>query len=134
MLRNLLAIPIGIAVGMAVNMAFVSLNVSLFPMPEGVSFEAPEGMAAYMATLPIAAFALILVAHLGQAFVGGWVAARLSTRRPLVNALIVGALSMIAGLLNMLNMPLPAWMWVEMPLYLVAAWGAGRLELWRRAR
>ena len=47
-------------------------------------------------------------------------------------AMTVGLLSMVGGILNMMSMPLPAWMWIEMPLYLVAAWFAARLVLARR--
>jgi len=134
MIRNVTAVVVGLIVGMAANMALVHLNVTLFPMPEGVTFEDTKGMATYMATLPLQAFLLIIVAHLGQAFVGGWVAARISTDQPMAVALIVGGLSLVGGVVNMMMMPLPWWMWMEIPLYLVVAWIAGNLVLQCRTK
>jgi nitrate/nitrite transporter NarK len=119
---------------MAVNMAIVTLNILIYPMPEGVDFGDAEGMAAYIATLPLVAMLIVLLAHLGQAFAGGWLAARISKNRSMVVAMIVGVLTLIAGLINMMSMPHPNWMWIEMPLYLVAAWAAAKIELKRRHR
>ena len=133
MLRNILAVIIGLVTGMLFNMALVILNTALHPMPEGVTFEDAEGMATYIAGLPLLALLIILVAHVGQAFVGGLVAAAISRNASMAVAMVVGGMSLIAGLMNMLSMPLPAWMWIEMPLYLLGAWFAARIVLARRA-
>ena len=126
-IRNISAVVVGLVIGMAFNMAMVVLNTALHPMPAGVGFDDPEGMAAYIATLPLMALVLVLMAHVGQAFFGGLVAAVISGNASMVVAMIVGVLSMLAGIANMLSMPLPAWMWIEIPLYLLAAWCAARI-------
>ncbi|MCA9712732.1 MAG: hypothetical protein KDK70_43285, partial [Myxococcales bacterium] len=64
---------------------------------------------------------------------GGWTAARLGASRPMVLAMIVGVVSLVGGIMNMMQLDLPTWMVVELPLYLVVAWLAGRLEHRRRA-
>ncbi len=133
MIRNMLAVVVGLVVGMVFNMAMVILDTALHPMPEGVTFEDAEGVAAYFAGLPLLAFLIILVAHVGQAFVGGLVAAAISRNASMLVAMIVGALSLFAGIMNMMSMPLPAWMWIEMPLYLFGAWLAARIVLSRRS-
>ncbi len=134
MLGNFLAVIAGLAVGMAVNMSLVMLNaVVLFPMPPGTSMQDPEQMNAYIATLPTAAFFVVLAAHLGQSFVGGWVAARLGSSRPMWLAMIVGVAALAGGIMNMMTIKGPDWMFIELPLYLVVAWLAGRLEQRRRA-
>lgn len=71
-------------------------------------------------------------AILAQAAGGGWVAARLAGSRPLVFAMIVGVLSLAGGVMAMSMFDSPAWMKVELPLYLVLAWGVGTLEVRRR--
>jgi predicted membrane channel-forming protein YqfA (hemolysin III family) len=48
-------------------------------------------------------------------------------------AMIVGALSLMGGIMNMMSIDGPAWMAVELPLYLVVAWLAGRRVVRRRA-
>jgi hypothetical protein len=134
MIRNVGAVLAGLIVGSAVNMAFILLNTMvLFPMPAGTSMNDPAQMQAYIAGLPAAAFLVVIVAHLGQSFVGGWVAARLGGSRPVPLALIIGVLSLVGGVINLLSLHGPLWMWVEVPLYLVVAWLAGGLEQRRRA-
>jgi hypothetical protein len=128
-MRDILAVLVGWIVGMAVNMGFVFLNVALHPMPDGVTFNDKEGFAAYIETLPLMAFLIILVAHLGQAFFGGLAAAKISKKRPTTVAMIIGVLSLIGGYINMQSIPLPTWMWIEMPLYLVFAWLAAYLVI-----
>ena len=76
---------------------------------------------------------MVLVAHLGQSFVGGWVAARLSSSHAMALAMIIGVLSLAGGIANMVQIPGPTWLMIELPLYLVVAWLAGRIELKRRA-
>ena len=134
MVRNVLAVLAGLAVGMAFNMSLVMLNAYvLYPMPEGTTFEDTEKFQEYVDTLPLPAFLVVLLAHVGQAFFGGWLAARLAGSQPLALAMIVGALSMVGGILNMLSIQGPSWMWIEVPLYLVLAWVAGSMEMRRRA-
>ncbi len=133
MIRNIVAVLVGLTVGMGVNMAIITLNARvLFPVPEGLNMDVPEEMNAYVATLPFAAFLVVIVAHLGQAFVGGWVAARFGESRVMALAMIVGAVSLAGGITSMVMIDGPAWLVVELPLYLVVAWWAGRLELRRR--
>jgi hypothetical protein len=48
-------------------------------------------------------------------------------------ALVIGVLSLLGGVYNLATIGGPAWMWIEAPLYLVAAWGAGAIEVRRRA-
>ena len=132
MIRNICAVLVGLVTGMALNMAIVMLSMVLYPMPEGVGWNDREGLAAYIETLPATAFLIVMLAHLGQAFVGGWIAAIISRNSSMVVAMIVGVLTLLGGLYNMSTLPLPAWMWIEVPLYLVAAWAAARLVLARR--
>ena len=46
MIRNTLAVIIGLAVGMIFNTGMVLLNTELHPMPDGVDFNDAEGMSA----------------------------------------------------------------------------------------
>jgi hypothetical protein len=134
MIRNIVAVIAGLVVGMLVNMALVLLNVYVFfPMPPGTDMADPEQFNAYIATLPTAAFFLVLAAHLGQSFVGGWAAARIGSSRPMMLAMIVGVGTLAGGIINMMTVKGPTWMYIELPLYLVVAWLAGRMEVNRRA-
>ena len=85
MLRNIGAVIVGLIAGNVWNMALIMLNATvLFPMADGTDMQDPEQMKAYVATLPAHAFVTVLTAHVGQAGVGGWIAARLSASRPML--------------------------------------------------
>ena len=47
---------------------------------------------------------------------------------------IVGVLSLVGGIMAMTMFKGPDWMMIELPLYLVVAWAAGRMVEGRRAR
>ena len=132
MIRNILAVIGGLIVGMIANMILVMVNMTVFPLPEGTNMWDPVQMKAALEGMPTAAWILPIVAHLAQAFVGGWVAARLGASKPMLLAMIVGVLSLLGGVMNAVNIGSPAWTWIEMPLYLLASWFAGRMEVQRR--
>ena len=128
MLWNALSIVVGLAVGMVVNMALITLNSKvLYPAPEDLDFKDTEKFQAYVDTLPAPAFLVVMAAHLGQAFVGGLVAASLAASHPILLALIVGGVSLLGGVMMMRTVKGPRWMLLELPLYLVLAYAAGAL-------
>ena len=129
-MRNVLATLAGLAVGMVFNMGLIELNMRvLHPAPEGLDPMDPEqqeAFQAYVDSLPAAAFLVIMAAHLGQALIGGWLAACLGGSRPVLLALIVGAISLAGGVMMMMTVTGPPWMMVELPLYLLLPYLAGR--------
>jgi hypothetical protein len=126
MWRNIGAVILGLIVGMIVNMLILQINSLFFPLPEGLDPTDYEALKSAMQSQPATAWIGVLAAHLGQAFVGGWVAARLGTDRPVILAMIVGGLSLAGGIANAVMLSTPAWTWIEMPLYVVVAWLAGK--------
>jgi len=133
MLRNILAVIVGIVVGMAINMALIQLNsLVLFPMPAGTDMSNPEQFNAYIASLPQTAFIVVILAHLSQSFVGALVAARLCQSHPMKLAMIVGTVALAGGIMAMGMIDGPSWLVIELPLYLVVAWIAGRIVISRK--
>ena len=133
MLRNIGAVILGLFVGATVNMGLIMLNMMvLFPTPQGMQTGDAVAMQAYIDQLPVAAFLVVILAHLGQAGVGGWVAARVAGSHPRRLAMVVAGLTLAGGLANALQLSAPAWTYIEMPLYLVVGGVAGTLELRRR--
>ena len=59
-------------VGMIANMVLIQINLSLYPAPEGMDMNDMEAWKSFAATLPPAAFLIPVIAHLAQAFLGGW--------------------------------------------------------------
>jgi len=133
-LRNVAAVIAGLVVGMIVTLALIQLNTVFFPLPAGVDLTDTAQMKNVIQGMPAAAWILVVAALLGQAFVGGCVAARLSAPRPMMLAMIVGVLSLAGGSANAQMLSAPVCTWIEMPFYPVVAWLAGRTELAGRAR
>ncbi len=134
MLRNILAVAAGLFVGGVVNMSLIVLNSTvLYPMAPGTDMNDAAAMAEWIRGLPTPAFFVVILAHLGQATVGAAVAARLSASAPMRQAILIGLLSLLGGVITYMDLPGPRWMAVEFPLYLVCAWLMGRIESRRRA-
>ena len=128
MLKNFGAVVVGLIAGMIFNMAVIQLNMAvLHPAPADLDPNDMEQFQAYMDGLPTLAFLVVMVAHLGQAFFGGWVAARLSASHAVAMSMIIGLLSLAGGILMMTMVSGPTWMYIELPLYLVLAYVAGRM-------
>ena len=122
-LRNELAVIIGIIAATAVCMGF-SLVLWYLLNTYG---SRPETGPFLLMLLTIG------LGPLTRSFCGGWVAARLGSSRPMLLAMIVGAVSLAGGVMMMARVKGPAWMAIELPLYLVVAWLAGNIEQKRRA-
>ena len=129
------AVIVGTLIGGMANFGIGMLNVVFFPAPEGTTFQElikPENRDAlidWLGSLPQSAFILPIVAHLSQAFIGGFVAALIAKRNMMCVAMVVGALTLVGGVINILSIPTPMWLWIEMPLYLVVAWWAAKLVM-----
>ena len=133
LLIAIVAVIVGLAVGMAANMGFVIINLQMFPLPEGVVWTDEEEIKAWFGTLPQNAFILVFVAHLSQAFLGGLVAALIAKRNMMCVAITIGVFTMVGGIMNMMSIPAPAWLWIEVPLYLVVAWIAAKIVMQQRS-
>jgi hypothetical protein len=110
--RSVLAIVAGAFVAIVLISIVETVSGLLFPLPSGVDVDHEDVMRQYIAQLPLGAFVLVLVGWAAGSFAGGWVAARLAGRAPLVHGLIVGVLFLTAGVLTMLSIPHPLFMWV----------------------
>ena len=67
MLRKILAIVLGMVIGSVVNMMFVQLSNSVYPLPEGVDPNDFEACKAYVEAhgLPTGVLLIVLIAHAG---------------------------------------------------------------------
>lgn len=132
-LRLIAAIVAGILVGTIFNGTVSALALKLYPLPDGINWADVEAVEHYLANLPVMAYVIILVAHVGQSFAGSLVAAIIGKSFEMYVALVIGMFSLIGGITNMMSLPLPTWMWIEAPLYIIAACVAAKLVMSRRA-
>jgi len=109
MIRSILAVISGGVAGCVVNMAIVMLSMVIFPMPPGTDFSNKEAMKTYIDALPLSGFLLVLLAHEGGTFAGGFVAGWIAKRWQIVLGGIIGGLFLVAGFINLQSIPLPTW-------------------------
>jgi hypothetical protein len=127
MIRSTLSIILGIVAGMATIIGGHFLCAMLYPPPSGVDMMQPEGVSAYIATMPVAAFCVVLAVYFVASVVGGATAALVAGRAPLAHAGFVGLLLTIAGAINVVRITHPMWFAVTslaiyLPAALLAAW------------
>lgn len=108
MLRKILSVVIGIAVGVLGIMLIQSLSSQMYPMPEGLDYKDTEAFGAYVKTLPVGAFLMVILSYIVGSFFGGMSATSLSKEK-YRSAIIVGGVLTLAGIANAMSMPQPLW-------------------------
>jgi hypothetical protein len=95
-------------------------------MPGGFDMHDPASVAAFVATLPVAALLLVLAGWVLGALIGGYVAARIARKpRP---ALTVGIVIVVGVIANAVMIPHPLWMTAAgVLLPIPAAWLGAKL-------
>ena len=127
MLRTLASLMLGMLAATTVALGFEFLGKRLFPLPVG-TLPTDANPAELFAVAPTGMLLLVALGWLAGALCGGWVAARIARRRPMRMALTIGALILIAVLLNAWLLPQPLWMTLLDALgALPLAWCDGRL-------
>ncbi len=129
--RNILALVAGVAMGVVAVAFFETLGHILFPVPaDGVDLSNPDVIAQYMEKVPLPAKLAVLVAWFAGIVVSGLVALYVArgTRWPGLGAM---ALLFAAVIFNLASIPHPLWM--SIAGVVVSALGAA-VVLWRGPR
>jgi hypothetical protein len=130
-LRNGVAVIVGLLVGGMFNMALVTLGPRVFPPPDGVNMADPKSLAASAHLLEPKHFIFPFLAHAAGTLVGA-VAAHLIGAGPRSSLSYgIGVLFLAGGIAAASMIPAPGW-FVAVDLvaaYLPMAWLATRLGL-----
>lgn len=127
--RNVLAVILGLVIGSSVNMAIVIAGPTLIPPPAGVDMNTPEGLAKAMPLLEARHFIAPFLAHALGTLVGALVAYLVAGSRHPLFAWVIGAVFLCGGIAASLMIPAPAW-FIALDLlvaYLPMAWLAIRI-------
>jgi hypothetical protein len=127
--RLLFALLIGLIVHTAL-VAGVQLVGSLInPLPPGVDASSMVQMRDYLAAggIPLVAMLMVLLSYAAGNFGGAFVASKLAPNRGLMPALVIGQISLVLVIINLVMMPHPIWMSVaSVCIPLPLAWLGGR--------
>ncbi|MEM7311560.1 MAG: hypothetical protein AAF497_00270 [Planctomycetota bacterium] len=124
--RKVFGSVIGMAVGFMAMSVLQGISYSMYPMPEGAEPGTEEGMrkfVEFLATLPSSAFLMVLLADAVGAFVCGLACAMIVRNGWRIPVIVCGTLFTLAGVMNLMQFPHPAWFAViDVLLYVPFAW------------
>jgi hypothetical protein len=130
MVRSIAAFFVGMIMAVVMIIICQTINMGIYPLPEGLSPENPEALAAYVANAPVGAMVGVLFSYFFGSFAGGAVATRLAKNS--TAGLCVGGALMLAGFKNLADIPHPLWFAIASTLiYLPTAWLGSRLAMGR---
>jgi MFS family permease len=136
--RKALAVVAGFVAASLVMMAVESLNGHVFypelgSMAQGVTDR--ETVRAILANARVGAFVVVIFGWALGSFVGGFLAARVGGRSPLVVGAMLGLVLTLAGIADNLVLPPPAWFWLpSLAVLLPAACVGAALKAARATR
>lgn len=126
--RRVLAVFAGLCASVGVILVIEGVSSVLHRPPPGLDLSDPEQLRAFIGSLPLAAFLLVLAAWVLGTFVGATVAIRIARERPTTNACIIGCVIGVATVMNLTSLPHPAWMpYAAAAGIPLATWAAARL-------
>lgn len=107
--RNVLAVLIGLLVGGLVNSGIIMLSSSVIPPPADADVTTMEGLKSAMHLFEPKHFIMPFLAHALGTFVGALVAALIASSHKMKFAMAIGFLFLIAGIINVFLLPAPMW-------------------------
>lgn len=128
-IRNVLAVVIGLVVGSLVNMGILSTSATLIPPPTDADVTTMEGLKATMHLFEPKHFIMPFLAHAFGTFAGAFLAALLAHSHKMRYALAIGLFFLIGGIANVILLPSPVWFTILdlAGAYLPMAYLAGHL-------
>ncbi|HEV8198463.1 MAG TPA: hypothetical protein VGS03_00420 [Candidatus Polarisedimenticolia bacterium] len=110
-LRSVAGVFFGACLAIGVIILVEQISGRMYPPPPGISYGDKEAWKAFIASLPLGAFLMILVAWGLGTFAGAWVCAKVAGRAKLAHGLVLATLLLAVGVSNMFEIPHPIWMW-----------------------
>ena len=108
-LKNILAVILGLVLGSAVNMGLIMISGSIIPPPEGADATTMEGLIESMHRFQPKHFIFPFLAHALGTLVGACVAAMIAASHKMKFALAIGVFFLIGGIVNVFLLPSPTW-------------------------
>lgn len=107
--KNIVAVFIGIVIGSTVNMALVSISSSIIPPPDGADVTTMEGLKNSMHLFEPKNFIFPFLAHALGTLVGAFLAAKIAATHKMKFAYGIGFFFLLGGIANVFLLPSPTW-------------------------
>ncbi|MBT8384565.1 MAG: hypothetical protein KJO83_02520 [Bacteroidia bacterium] len=108
-IRNSLAVILGLIIGSIVNMGIIMISGSIIPPPQDADITTMEGLKSTMHLFEPKHFIFPFLAHALGTFIGAIVAAIIAANHKGKFALAIGAFFLIGGIANVIMLPSPLW-------------------------
>jgi hypothetical protein len=112
MIKNILAIPLGLIIGSIVNMGLVTVGPMIIPPPEGADVSTMESLAATMHLFEPQHFIAPFLAHALGTLVGALIAYLIASSHKQKFAYLIGGLFFLGGAYASYLLPAPTWFMV----------------------
>lgn len=123
-LRNILAVVVGIIIGNIVNLGIIELGPSLIPTPEGFDNSTMEKLSETIHLLHPINYITVFLAHGLGTLVGAFTAAKIATNRKIIFAFVIGGWFLLGGFYMIFILPSPTWFTIIdlLGAYIPMAW------------
>lgn len=108
-LRNILAVIIGLVIGSVANMALVKIGYQMVPPPAGLDVNDMESFKTNAHLLEPKHFLFPFLAHAIGTLVGAVVAHVIAATRRKALSLVIGVVFLVGGIAACFMIPAPAW-------------------------
>ena len=105
--RNIIAVVIGLVVGNIVNMSLIQVGYNVFPLE--INTGDMKALGKFMETADTKYFIFPFIAHAFGTLAGAFAAALFSKNKKVGVALIVGAFFLLGGIMVSFMIPAPSW-------------------------
>ena len=130
MLRDIFAGIAGVVIAVLIVFLADELSHMVYPMAASLDPADTEDLRAYIATLPIAAFLMVMGGWVVATFVGSVVADRIGTAKLWIYPTVVGGFMFTATTANLIAIPHPHWFTaISLTAILLSAWLAWRVAV-----
>lgn len=127
--RNILAVIFGLAIGIIVNGGLISISDSVIPYPDGYDNSSMEVMEATFHLLTPKHMIMPFLAHALGTLAGAFIAGLIAATHKLKIALGIGVVFLAAGIYMVIELPSPIWFSAldVLGAYIPMAWLGGRM-------
>lgn len=108
-LRNILAVIVGVISGGSLNMAIIMISGKIIPPPVGADLTTEEGLKAAMHLMEPKHFLMPFLAHALGSLLGAIVCVLIASTRKMEFALGIGCWFLIGGIMMVYMLPSPIW-------------------------